>query len=151
MTKHKNALRGHFIAPFTSIDAKPSTDAWLELARWISDITDDTDEKVDEQAYYDSDGTEETVVTGVKVAYSFEGLYDPEDKAQKHIADLKLKLGNDRLVWHKVVSADKKKEWVGLATVTEIIAGSGAASEYEKFGCKISYNSIPEESVPVGG
>ncbi|HEM4769333.1 TPA: phage tail protein, partial [Streptococcus suis] len=120
-------------------------------ARWISDITDDTDEKVDEQAYYDSDGTEETVVTGVKVAYSFEGLYDPEDKAQKHIADLKLKLGNDRLVWHKVVSADKKKEWVGLATVTEIIAGSGAASEYEKFGCKISYNSIPEESVPVGG
>ncbi|HEM4684814.1 TPA: phage tail protein [Streptococcus suis] len=151
MAKHKNALRGHFIAPFTSIDAKPSTDAWLELARWISDITDDTDEKVDEQAYYDSDGTEETVVTGVKVAYSFEGLYDPEDKAQKHIADLKLKLGNDRFVWHKVVSADKKKEWVGLATVTEIIAGSGAASEYEKFGCKISYNSIPEESVPVGG
>ncbi|HEM4679348.1 TPA: phage tail protein [Streptococcus suis] len=151
MAKHKNALRGHFIAPFTSIDAKPSTDAWLELARWISDITDDTDEKVDEQAYYDSDGTEETVVTGVKVAYSFEGLYDPEDKAQKHIADLKLKLGNDRFVWHKVVSADKKKEWVGPATVTEIIAGSGAASEYEKFGCKISYNSIPEESVPVGG
>ncbi|HHW4948650.1 TPA: phage tail tube protein [Streptococcus suis] len=151
MAKHKNALRGHFIAPFTSIDAKPSTDAWLELARWISDITDDTDEKVDEQAYYDGDGTEETVVTGVKVAYSFEGLYDPEDKAQKHIADLKLKLGNDRLVWHKVVSADKKKEWVGLATVTEIIAGSGAASEYEKFGCKISHNSIPEESVPVGG
>ncbi|HEM6405755.1 TPA: phage tail protein [Streptococcus suis] len=151
MAKHKNALRGHFIAPFTSIDTKPSTDAWLELARWISDITDDTDEKVDEQAYYDSDGTEETVVTGVKVAYSFEGLYDPEDKAQKHIADLKLKLGNDRLVWHKVVSADKKKEWVGPATVTEIIAGSGAASEYEKFGCKISYNSIPEESVPVGG
>ncbi|WP_105178689.1 phage tail tube protein, partial [Streptococcus suis] len=144
MAKHKNALRGHFIAPFTSIDAKPSADAWLELARWISDITDDTDEKVDEQAYYDSDGTEETVVTGVKVAYSFEGLYDPEDKAQKHIADLKLKLGNDRLVWHKVVSADKKKEWVGPATVTEIIAGSGAASEYEKFGCKISYNSIPE-------
>ncbi|MBO8112164.1 phage tail tube protein [Streptococcus suis] len=151
MAKHKNALRGHFIAPFTSIDAKPNTDAWLELARWISDVTDDTDEKVDEQAYYDSDGTEETVVTGVKVAYSFEGLYDPEDKAQKHIADLKLKLGNDRLVWHKVVSADKKKEWVGLATVTEIIAGSGAASEYEKFGCKISYNSIPAESVPVGG
>ncbi|AIG43327.1 TPA: phage tail protein [Streptococcus suis] len=151
MAKHKNALRGHFIAPFTSIDAKPNTDAWLELARWISDVTDDTDEKVDEQAYYDSDGTEETVVTGVKVAYSFEGLYDPEDKAQKHIADLKLKLGNDRLVWHKVVSADKKQEWVGLATVTEIIAGSGAASEYEKFGCKISYNSIPEKSVPVGG
>ncbi|MDX5028613.1 phage tail tube protein, partial [Streptococcus suis] len=60
MAKHKNALRGHFIAPFTSIDAKPNTDAWLELARWISDVTDDTDEKVDEQAYYDSDGTEET-------------------------------------------------------------------------------------------
>lgn len=150
MVKHKNALRGHFIAPFTSLSAKPQSGDWLELASFISSITDDTDEKIEEQAYYDSDGTEETTVVGVKVAYTFGGIYDPENDAQKHIAGLKLKLGNERLVWHKVVSADKKKEWVGPATVTEIIAGSGAAADYEEFGCKISYNSIPEESVPVG-
>ncbi|MDG3132268.1 phage tail protein [Streptococcus suis] len=149
MVRHKNALRGHFIAPFTSLSAKPQSGDWLELAKWISDVSDDTDEKVDEQAFYDGDGTDETTVTAVKVAYTFEGTYDPEDRAQKHIAGLKLKLGNERLVWHKVVSADKTKEWVGPATVTEIIAGSGAASDYEAFGCKISYNTIPEETIPA--
>ncbi|WP_155974226.1 phage tail tube protein [Streptococcus ruminantium] len=150
MARNKNALRGHFIAPFESSSKKPEDGEWLEIAKWISDISDDTDEETTEEAYYDGDGTKETTVTGVKLAYTVEGTYDPEDKAQKHIADLKLKLGNDRLVWHKVVSADKKKQWIGPATVTDIIAGSGAASDYEQFKCKITYNSIPEESIPAG-
>ena len=68
----------------------------------------------------------------------------------KHIAGLKYKLGNDRLVWHKVVSADNKTQWVGIATVSDIKAGSGAAADFEEFGCKISYNSIPKESAVVG-
>ncbi|WP_413777396.1 phage tail tube protein, partial [Streptococcus pneumoniae] len=49
-------------------------------------------------------------------------------------------------LWHKVVSSDKKKQWVGAATATEIKAGSGAASDYEVFGCKLSYNSTPKET-----
>ena len=68
----------------------------------------------------------------------------------KHIADLKYKLGNDRLVWHKVVDADKKNETVGIATVSDIKAGSGAAADYEEFGCKISYNTLPETTAVVG-
>lgn len=130
MTRQKNALRGHFVAPYNG-GTEPSTeDTWLELAKWISDVSDDTDEKTDDQAYYDGDGVEETTVVSVKGAYTFEGTYDPDDKAQALIAGMKYKTGDDRKLWHKVVSSDRKKQWVGAATATEIKAGSGAASDY---------------------
>lgn len=150
MTRQKNALRGHFVAPYNGGTEPTGESAWLELAKWITDVSDDTDEKTEDQAFYDGDGTEETSVISVKGAYTFEGTYDPDDKAQALIAAMKYKTGDERKVWHKVVQSDKKKQFVGIATVTEIKAGSGAAADYEAFGCKISYNSTPKESAIVG-
>lgn len=149
MARYKNALRGHFIAPVTDPKVEPEKSAYLELAKWIEDIADDTDEATTSVAYYDGDGTEETTVTSVKGSYTFKGTYDKEDPAMKHIAGLKYKLGNERLVWHKIVDADGKNQAVGIATVSDIKAGSGAAAEYEGFSCKISYNSLPKISAVV--
>lgn len=149
MARYKNALRGHFIAPVTDPKVEPEKSAYLELAKWIEDIEDDTDEATTSVAYYDGDGTEETTVTSVKGSYTFKGTYDKEDPAMKHIAGLKYKLGNERLVWHKIVDADGKNQAVGIATVSDIKAGSGAAAEYEEFSCKISYNSLPKISAVV--
>ena len=149
MARYKNALRGHFIAPVTDPKVEPEKSAYLELAKWIEDISDDTDETTSSTAYYDGDGTEETTVTAAKGTYTVKGTYDNEDPAMKHIASLKYKLGNERLVWHKIVDADKKNQTVGIATVSDIKAGSGAAAEYEEFGCKLSYNSIPKVSAVV--
>lgn len=149
MARQKNALRGHFIAPVTDPKTEPDKAAYKELAKWIEDVDDDTDETTTSVAYYDGDGTEETTVTGVKGSYSFKGTYDKEDEAMALIAGLKYKLGNDRLVWHKVVDSDGKNQHVGIATVTGIVAGSGAAANYEEFKCKISYNSIPKSSAVV--
>lgn len=149
MARYKNALRGHFIAPVTDPKVEPEKSTYLELAKWIEDIADDTDEQTTSTAYYDGDGTEETTVTSVKGTYTFKGTYDKEDPAMKYIADLKYKLGNERLVWHKVVDADGKNQAVGIATVSDIKAGSGAAAEYEEFSCKISYNSLPKISAVV--
>ncbi len=149
MARFKNALRGHFIAPVTDPKVEPEKSAYLELAKWIEDISDDTDETTSSTAYYDGDGTEETTVTAVKGTYTVKGTYDKEDPAMKYIAGLKYKLGNDRLVWHKVVDSDNKNQTVGIATVSDIKAGSGAAAEYEEFGCKISYNSLPKVSAVV--
>lgn len=149
MARYKNALRGHFIAPVTDPKVEPEKPAYLELAKWIEDIADDTDEATTSVAYYDGDGTEETTVTSVKGSYTFKGTYDKEDPAMKHIAGLKYKLGNERLVWHKIVDADGKNQAVGIATVSDIKAGSGAAAEYEEFSCKISYNSLPKISAVV--
>ena len=149
MARYKNALRGHYIAPVTDPKVEPEKSAYLELAKWIEDISDDTDETTSSTAYYDGDGTEETTVTAVKGTYTVKGTYDKEDPAMKYIAGLKYKLGNDRLVWHKVVDSDNKNQTVGIATVSDIKAGSGAAAEYEEFGCKISYNSLPKVSAVV--
>lgn len=149
MARYKNALRGHFIAPVTDPKVEPEKSVYLELAKWIEDIADDTDEATTSVAYYDGDGTEETTVTSVKGSYTFKGTYDKEDPAMKHIAGLKYKLGNERLVWHKIVDADGKNQAVGIATVSDIKAGSGAAAEYEEFSCKISYNSLPKISAVV--
>lgn len=149
MARYKNALRGHFIAPVTDPKVEPEKSTYLELAKWIEDIADDTDEATTSVAYYDGDGTEETTVTSVKGSYTFKGTYDKEDPAMKHIAGLKYKLGNERLVWHKIVDADSKNQAVGIATVSDIKAGSGAAAEYEEFSCKISYNSLPKISAVV--
>ena len=149
MARYKNALRGHFIAPVTDPKVEPEKSTYLELAKWIEDIADDTDEGTTSVAYYDGDGTEETTVTSVKGSYTFKGTYDKEDPAMKHIAGLKYKLGNERLVWHKIVDADGNNQAVGIATVSDIKAGSGAAAEYEEFSCKISYNSLPKISAVV--
>lgn len=150
MARQKNTLRGHFIAPVTDPKTEPAKEAYKELAKWIEDVDDDTDEATTSVAYYDGDGTEETTVTSVKGSYTFKGTYDKEDEAMALIAGLKYKLGNDRLVWHKVVDSDGKNQHVGIATVSVIKAGSGAAANYEEFSCKISYNSLPKTTAVVG-
>ena len=146
MARLKNALRGHFIAKVDPTKPTAEPTDWLELAKWISSVSDDTDEETDDTGFYDGDGTKETTVTGVNGAYGFEGSFDPEDKAQALIAGMKYKLGDERKVWHKVVSADKAKQWIGVGTVTDIKAGAGDATEFEDFSCTITYNQIPKET-----
>ncbi|WP_096435919.1 phage tail tube protein [Alteribacter populi] len=145
MARLKNALRGHFVQAYSPGEDEPGTE-WLELAKYISTIGDDTQEETEDEAFYDSDGTPETTVTSVAGAYTPEGVYDPDDEAQALIAGLKYKTGDGRKIWHKVVSSDGKKEWVGRATVTAIVAGAGEASAYETFSCNIRFDSIPEET-----
>ncbi|OFI48817.1 phage tail protein [Floricoccus tropicus] len=150
--RQKNAIRKHFIAPIPKDGSKPKEADYMRLAKWISTVSDDTDEQTDDTGYYDGDGTAETTVTGVSGAYGFEGSHDPEDKAQAYIAGLKWKIGEERKVYHKIVSSDGKKQWIGKATVSAIIAGAGDATEYEDFSCTITFNEIPQESAvtPVG-
>ncbi|ARK28796.1 phage tail tube protein [Halalkalibacter krulwichiae] len=151
MARSKNALRGHYVQEYTPGQEEPGAE-WLELAKWISTIGDDTQEETEDTAYYDGDGTPETDVISVAGAYTPEGTYDPEDPAQALIAGKKYKTGDGRKIWHKVVSADGNTEWVGRATVTAIVAGAGDASAYETFSCNIRFDRIPEETdvTPVG-
>lgn len=144
MARLKNALRGHFIQAYERGQDEPSTEEWLELANYITDISDDTNEETEDIAYYSGDGTPETEVTSVAMGYTVEGTYDSEDAAQAHIASLRFELGQGRKVWHRVVSADGKEEFVGRATVSAIVAGSGAASDYETFSCTIRFDQLPK-------
>ena len=150
MARSKNALRGHFVQAYEPGQEEPGEE-WLELAKWISNIPDATEEETEDNAYYDGDGTPETDVTSVAGGYSPEGTYDPEDPAQALIASLKYKTGEGRKIWHRVVSADGKKEWVGKATVTDFIAGAGEAGSFEEFSCTIRFDRIPEENDLTSG
>ena len=123
----------------------------MELGKYISTIGDDTQEGSEEEGFYSGDGTSEITVTSVAQAYTPEGYFDPEDPAQALIAGLKFKTGDGRKVWHKVIRSDGKKQWVGRATVSAIVAGAGDAVAYEIFSCNIRFDTIPVESdIPAG-
>ena len=138
--RNKNAKREHYLAEYTlGQETAPTAESeeWLRLAKYISSIGDDTDEQTDDTGFYDGDGTPETTVTAVAGAYSPEGFYDPEDAAQALVASKKYKTGEGRKVWHK-------DTYIGRATLTDIIAGAGDATEYEDFSCTITFDRIPE-------
>ena len=50
MARNKNAIRRHLIADMTVDGAKPAEGDYLELAKWITDIEDATDEEVEDYA-----------------------------------------------------------------------------------------------------
>ncbi len=97
------------------------------------------------------DGTPKEEVVSVARAYTPEGQYDPEDEAQELIAEMQDEVGDGRLLWHRVVRADGKKEWVGVASALDIIAGAGPASDFEEFSCTLRYNEIPEATDITSG
>lgn len=144
MARLKNAERQHLIQEYEKGEKEPG-EKWLELANYITDIEDSTEEEHEDEAFYSGDGTPERTTVSIAEAYDVEGQYDPEDEAQELIASKKRKIGDDRKVWHKIVRSDGKKEWTGVATLSDIIAGSGPAAEFEAFSCNIRFDTIPEE------
>lgn len=148
MPKQKNAKRKHYVAPWDAANAstEPTADAWKWLADGVTTAEVENDEETDDTAYYNGDGTPETVVKSVKYGYSFEGDYIKEDAAQKIIADMRFLTGDQRKVWFKVIDPDGKTQYSGVATVSEIKIGGGEAAEYESFGCTISWNAAPKQS-----
>lgn len=144
--RKKNALTGYFVGPLGS-------EAELELAKWISSVTDDSDETTEETAFYDGDGTPESDVTSVKKSYTFEGIFDEEDPAMALIAEMELEVGEARKLQFKQVRTDGTT-LSGKATVTEIKVTGGEASEFAPFNCTISWDSKPvvtvEPATPQG-
>lgn len=144
-TRFKNAIREHYVGVFDKANPEKEPTEWLLLAEGIFTVEDDSEDTVEEYADYAGDGTLQEDITGLTESYNFEGQYYPANKAQSLIAGLKRKTGDDRKVWHKIISANKKKEIVGVSTASNIIAGAGEASEYETFSCRLAYTSIAKE------
>ena len=148
LARLKNAQREHYIQDYIEGE-QPEEQGWLQLAHYITEINDSTEEETEDEAFYSGDGTPERTILSIAEAYDVVGQYDPEDPAQELIASKKRTI-SDRKVWHRIVRSDGKKEWVGRATLSNIIAGSGPASGYEEFGCNIRFDEIPEETETEG-
>jgi len=141
--RNKNAARQHFVAPFNG-GARPVEGDFLLLAKFITDITDGSDDQTDEFADYAGDGTVQTEVTGIQESWDISGTFASEDPAQALIAGMKRKVGDERKLWHKIISSDGTEEVVGIATALSIVAGSGAADEHEEFSCTLQYDQMPD-------
>lgn len=140
MAREKNALTKYYVADMVEDGMEPE---YFRLAKWISTVTDDSEEEVESTAYYDGDGTPEDDVISVKKAYTFEGARDDEDPAQNLIAGLELEVGEKRKIMFKQerTNGDVLE---GPATVKEIKVTGGEASEYALFSCTISWDRKPE-------
>lgn len=143
MGRKKNALRKHFVAPYTKGEEEPAEDGWLPLANYIETIEDDSEEDTDDQGFYDGDGTTESVFLGRSEKWNFEGSYNPEDSAQALIASMKrAKVDEERLIWHKIIETDGSTV-IGVAKALEIKAGGGEATEYETFEGHLDFIKAP--------
>lgn len=140
MAREKNALTKYFVAEMVEEGMEPE---YFRLAKWISTVTDDSEEEVESTAYYDGDGTPVDDVISVKKTYTFEGTRDDEDPAQNLIAGLEFETGKARKIMFKQerTNGDTLE---GPATVKEIKVTGGEASEYALFSCTISWDRKPD-------
>lgn len=145
MARKKNALTKYFIGE--RVDEEGQVE-WLRLARWISNVEDDSDEEVEDQGFYDGDGTPEEDVISIKKAYSFEGFFDEENEAHQFIASKEFETGDGRKIMMKQERTDGTK-LQGPATISEIKVTGGEATEYAALECKIAWDRKPEIERPT--
>ena len=150
--RHKNAERKHLIAPIDETTPETMPSEFLPLALYITNIEANNTEESESTAYYHGDGTPEQSILSIAKGYNVTGERYYGDEAQDLIADMEGELGEGRKLWHKVVRADGKQEFVGVATVSEIVADGGEAGANEAFSCTITFDEYPKvtEVVPGG-
>lgn len=141
MAREKNALTKYFVAPIPTDGA--TEPEYNRLAKWISTVTDDSNEESEETGYYDGDGTPETDVISVAKVYTFEGNFDANDPAMAFIATLEFETGENRKIMFKQERTDGSI-LEGRATVTEPKVTGGEATEYPLFSCAIAWDKKPE-------
>lgn len=154
--RKKNALRKHEVAEFEGYDPETGlaisvvAGSYKHLGKWVTTMADDTQEETETGGDYAGDGTPTTEVVSISERWTSAGTYDAQDAAQALIASKKREIGDGRKVWHKITQTDGKV-FEGLATLTDIRAGSGDATAFEEFSATINFDTIPVESGPVGG
>lgn len=149
MARKKNALRIHEIAEIDETDVNKVPTVWLPIAKWISEINDETDETSEQMGDYAGDGTPSTEVISIAEKWAVSGTYDAKDPAQELVASKKRTIGEERKVWHRITQTDGEV-YQGIATLSDIKAGTGEATSYEEFSCTINFDRIPEKVTPEG-
>lgn len=140
MTRTKNAITEHWIAPMPADETEPE---WLRLSKWISSVGDDPEEESEDTAWYDGDGTPETDIISIKKSHPVEGLYSDSDPAHKLIRSLEFEVGEGRKIMYKQVRANGD-ELIAPATIADIVTTGGEASDYAPLTCTITWNRKPE-------
>ena len=149
--RHKNAERQHLIAQIDADTPETKPKEFLPLETYITNIEAANTEESESVAYYHGDGTPELEVISLAKGYNVTGERYYGDPAQDLIAGMEGEVGAGRKLWHKIIRADKEVEFVGVATVSEIVVDGGEAGANEAFSCTITFDKYPEKTaVPAG-
>lgn len=140
-TRVKNALTKYEILDYKGEKEAPS-DGWLKLAKWIPEITNESEDTVNSQGFYDGDGTEEENVDGSKEKFSVKGFRAPDDEGQNLVAKKQYETGDGRRVWFRVTEVDGTTK-TSVATLLNIKTTGGIATEYQPFEVTISRDTKP--------
>src|SRR5690625_1053668 len=140
MAREKNALTKYFVGDRVKGEEEVE---YLRLAKWISTVEDDSDEEIEEEGYYDGDGTPESDVIFVKKNYAFEGLFDDSDEAMVFVSYREFDTGDGRKIMLKQERTDGRT-LEGPATLTDVKVTGGEATEYAAFECAISWDQKPK-------
>ena len=64
MAKNKNALRKHFIGPYSAENPEtaPEKEVYMWIAKGIKSSSPENNEEDDDAAYFDCDGTKENII-----------------------------------------------------------------------------------------
>lgn len=144
MARIKNALTEYYVGEWKDKE----TEAEMRLAHLITTVTDDSNEEIEEEGFYDGDGTAEQDITSVQKGYTFEGYMDHEDEAMAFIASKEFETGEGRKIAFTQIRTDGTKLH-GKATVSEIKVTGGEATDYPVFSCKITWDHKPFELAGV--
>lgn len=138
MVKVQNAFTKYAVA------AIGETPEWLSLGANIRNVTANTPDTTNEDAFYDGDGTLETDVTGTTEEYTFEGDYDTTDPAMAFLVALlkDRKVGDGRTVMFQITDPDGATH-TGLATAYNISYRGGLAHEFPPFTATIRFKEKP--------
>lgn len=125
---------------------------WVYLANGITNVDFKPTDKKKTAAYYDGGGSEQTTVTGVTFSLDTTGDRAIGNPAQDAIADMDSKTGKARIVGFRRIeyvqddNGDLRatRAYDGMATVSDIQAGGGAADDNGGFKATITYNSAPK-------
>lgn len=138
-----NSERKHYVAPWTTDEAKPAEEDYLWLASGITTMGNDTEDVSED--YNDYTGVDSTDVTGVRVKWTPEGFVDYEDKAQMLIIDKQHEKGDGRKLWHKWIATNGDK-FEGVAKALEVKVSGGDSNTKEELSCIIQHDKVPERT-----
>lgn len=141
MVRHKNALRKHDIAAWTTDEETPKS--WMPLAKNVTNITDDSDDEIDDSGDYAGDGSPGSDVISVSEVWTVVGTYDDDQESHAFLKGIKRQVGDARRVWHRITYPNGEV-YQGVANASDIVAGGGEATEYGALGAKLTFIKIPE-------
>lgn len=139
MAKTQNAFTKYEVA---AVAEEP---VWLGLGADIRNVTSNTPDTTNEDAFYDGDGTLQTDVTGTTEEYTFEGDRNESNTTQDFLIALQQerKIGGDRDVMFRITDPDGTTH-TGLATAYNITYRGGLAHEIPPFSVTIRFKEKPE-------